>query len=218
MVSYNIHWFLLSIENALLEDDNTFHLVRPADDLDEVKSKRGSMKDKAMTKAITEIYLTRLLSVKVCYQSVKSLKTYLKCPVSKDPLCCPICKISSALRYTSPHMFVSSRALCNSLWTISSAACCVQVLLFLQLLNISLTFWMNKHRDMIMLMRRRYTYGRLTGTNTSTHKWSVLRFYFFFLTMCSIFTLQIYYEQNKKTQEQETVVEKYKPLCRSCCL
>ncbi|XP_056134041.1 plexin-B2-like [Lampris incognitus] len=50
--------------NALLEDDNTFHLVRPADEMDEVKSKRGSMKDKAMTKAITEIYLTRLLSVK----------------------------------------------------------------------------------------------------------------------------------------------------------
>ena len=52
-------------ENSLLEDDNTFHLVRPADEIDEVKSKRGSMKDKAMTKAITEIYLTRLLSVKV---------------------------------------------------------------------------------------------------------------------------------------------------------
>lgn len=51
--------------NSLLEEDNTFHLVRPADDLDEVKSKRGSMKDKSMTKAITEIYLTRLLSVKV---------------------------------------------------------------------------------------------------------------------------------------------------------
>uniref|UniRef100_H3CIC5 Plexin b2a, tandem duplicate 1 n=1 Tax=Tetraodon nigroviridis TaxID=99883 RepID=H3CIC5_TETNG len=50
--------------NSLLEEDNTFHLVRPADDMDEVKSKRGSMKDKAMTKAITEIYLTRLLSVK----------------------------------------------------------------------------------------------------------------------------------------------------------
>ncbi|XP_037098477.1 plexin-B2a isoform X1 [Syngnathus acus] len=50
--------------NALLEDDNTFHLVRAADELDEVKSKRGSMKDKSMTKAITEIYLTRLLSVK----------------------------------------------------------------------------------------------------------------------------------------------------------
>uniref|UniRef100_A0A8C4GMS9 Plexin b2a, tandem duplicate 1 n=1 Tax=Dicentrarchus labrax TaxID=13489 RepID=A0A8C4GMS9_DICLA len=51
-------------KNSLLEDDNTFHLVRPADEIDEVKSKRGSMKDKAMTKAITEIYLTRLLSVK----------------------------------------------------------------------------------------------------------------------------------------------------------
>lgn len=51
-------------KNALLEDDLTFHLVRPADEIDEVKSKRGSMKDKAMTKAITEIYLTRLLSVK----------------------------------------------------------------------------------------------------------------------------------------------------------
>ncbi|KAG9332888.1 hypothetical protein JZ751_014417 [Albula glossodonta] len=50
--------------NALLEDDKVFHLVRPAEELDEIKSKRGSMKDKSMTKAITEIYLTRLLSVK----------------------------------------------------------------------------------------------------------------------------------------------------------
>ncbi|XP_057710527.1 plexin-B2a [Corythoichthys intestinalis] len=50
--------------NALLEEDNTFHLVRATDELDEVKSKRGSVKDKSMTKAITEIYLTRLLSVK----------------------------------------------------------------------------------------------------------------------------------------------------------
>uniref|UniRef100_A0AAR2LE23 Sema domain-containing protein n=1 Tax=Pygocentrus nattereri TaxID=42514 RepID=A0AAR2LE23_PYGNA len=51
-------------KSALLEDDKVFHLVRPADELDEVKSKRGSMKDKATTKAITEIYLTRLLSMK----------------------------------------------------------------------------------------------------------------------------------------------------------
>ncbi|XP_062246095.1 plexin-B2b [Platichthys flesus] len=50
--------------NALLEDDKVFHLVRPAYELDEIKSKRGSIKDKSMTKAITEIYLTRLLSVK----------------------------------------------------------------------------------------------------------------------------------------------------------
>uniref|UniRef100_A0A4W4E4I0 Sema domain-containing protein n=1 Tax=Electrophorus electricus TaxID=8005 RepID=A0A4W4E4I0_ELEEL len=49
---------------ALLEDDKVFHLVRPAEELDEIKSKRGSMKDKATTKAITEIYLTRLLSMK----------------------------------------------------------------------------------------------------------------------------------------------------------
>ncbi|XP_029017170.1 plexin-B2a [Betta splendens] len=51
-------------KNALLEDDNTFHLVRPADEIDEGKSKRGSMKGKTTTKAITELYLTRLLSVK----------------------------------------------------------------------------------------------------------------------------------------------------------
>ena len=57
--------FVLALGNALLEDDKVFHLVRPADELDEIKSKRGSMKDKSMTKAITEIYLTRLLSVKV---------------------------------------------------------------------------------------------------------------------------------------------------------
>lgn len=56
--------------NALLEDDKVFHLVRPADELDEIKSKRGSIKDKSMTKAITEIYLTRLLSVKVRRQDL----------------------------------------------------------------------------------------------------------------------------------------------------
>ncbi|XP_062403466.1 plexin-B2b [Sardina pilchardus] len=50
--------------NALLDDDKVFHLFRPMDELDEIKSKRGSIKDKSMTKAITEIYLTRLLSVK----------------------------------------------------------------------------------------------------------------------------------------------------------
>ncbi|XP_045927672.1 plexin-B2a [Micropterus dolomieu] len=62
--SFHQHQDSQEEKNALLEDDNTFHLVRPADEIDEGKSKRGSMKDKAMTKAITEIYLTRLLSVK----------------------------------------------------------------------------------------------------------------------------------------------------------
>lgn len=42
-----------------------WHLVRPADEVDEGKCKRGSVKEKERTKAITEIYLTRLLSVKV---------------------------------------------------------------------------------------------------------------------------------------------------------
>ncbi|XP_062930807.1 plexin-B2 isoform X2 [Cynocephalus volans] len=51
--------------HALLEEENrVWHLVRPADEVDEGKSKRGSMKEKERTKAITEIYLTRLLSVK----------------------------------------------------------------------------------------------------------------------------------------------------------
>lgn len=62
---------LLSLGHALLEDENkVWHLVRPVDEIDESKSKRGSVKEKERTKAITEIYLTRLLSVKVrvrCY-------------------------------------------------------------------------------------------------------------------------------------------------------
>uniref|UniRef100_A0A3P8RCU7 Sema domain-containing protein n=1 Tax=Astatotilapia calliptera TaxID=8154 RepID=A0A3P8RCU7_ASTCA len=60
----SLHQCFPPIGNALLEDDKVFHLVRPTDELDETKSKRGSIKDKSMTKAITEIYLTRLLSVK----------------------------------------------------------------------------------------------------------------------------------------------------------
>ncbi|XP_017513502.1 plexin-B2 isoform X1 [Manis javanica] len=51
--------------HALLEEENrVWHLVRPADEVDEGKSKRGSVKEKERTKAITELYLTRLLSVK----------------------------------------------------------------------------------------------------------------------------------------------------------
>lgn len=42
-----------------------WHLVRPTDEVEEGKCKRGSVKEKERTKAITEIYLTRLLSVKV---------------------------------------------------------------------------------------------------------------------------------------------------------
>ncbi|XP_069764363.1 plexin-B2-like isoform X2 [Narcine bancroftii] len=49
---------------GLLEEDRRWHLVRQVDEVDESKSKRGSMKEKERTKAITEIYLTRLLSVK----------------------------------------------------------------------------------------------------------------------------------------------------------
>ncbi|KAJ8374068.1 hypothetical protein SKAU_G00046480 [Synaphobranchus kaupii] len=66
---FNQHQDSHDEKNALLEDDKVFHLVRPAEELDEMKSKRGSMKDKSMTKAITEIYLTRLLSVKGTLQS-----------------------------------------------------------------------------------------------------------------------------------------------------
>lgn len=52
--------------HALLEEENrVWHLVRPTDEVEEGKSKRGSVKEKERTKAITEIYLTRLLSVKV---------------------------------------------------------------------------------------------------------------------------------------------------------
>ncbi|XP_069085759.1 plexin-B2 isoform X3 [Pleurodeles waltl] len=52
-------------KHALLEEENKFwHLVRSVDEVDDSKSKRGSMKEKERTKAITEIYLTRLLSVK----------------------------------------------------------------------------------------------------------------------------------------------------------
>ncbi|KAM6984807.1 plexin-B2a [Aplochiton taeniatus] len=72
--------------NALLEDDKVYHLVRPADELDEGKSKRGSLKDKSMTKAITEIYLTRLLSVKgTLQQFVDDFFRAVLCPSAVVP-------------------------------------------------------------------------------------------------------------------------------------
>lgn len=71
----------LWVGNALLDDDKVFHLVRPADELDEIKSKRGSIKDKSMTKAITEIYLTRLLSVKV--KRKENAELFTQCHIFK---------------------------------------------------------------------------------------------------------------------------------------
>ncbi|XP_078275786.1 plexin-B2-like [Rhinoraja longicauda] len=56
-------------KSGLLEEDKRWHLVRQLDEVDESKSKRGSMKAKERTKAITEIYLTRLLSVKGTLQN-----------------------------------------------------------------------------------------------------------------------------------------------------
>lgn len=56
-------------KSGLLEEDRRWHLVRQLDEADESKSKRGSMKEKERTKAITEIYLTRLLSVKGTLQN-----------------------------------------------------------------------------------------------------------------------------------------------------
>ncbi|XP_046728590.1 plexin-B2a isoform X1 [Silurus meridionalis] len=72
--------------SALLEDERVFHLVRPADELDEVKSKRGSMKDKAPIKTITEIYLTRLLSMKgTLQQFVDNFFRSVLCPGAGVP-------------------------------------------------------------------------------------------------------------------------------------
>ncbi|CAB1346303.1 unnamed protein product [Coregonus sp. 'balchen'] len=62
---------------------NVFHLVRPADELDEVKSKRGSLKAKATTKAIAEIYLTRLLSVKRWFLLLLPLRFWVN--ILKNP-------------------------------------------------------------------------------------------------------------------------------------
>ncbi|XP_051890105.1 plexin-B2-like [Pristis pectinata] len=56
-------------KSGLLDEDRRWHLVRQVDEVDESKSKRGSMKEKERTKAITEIYLTRLLSVKGTLQN-----------------------------------------------------------------------------------------------------------------------------------------------------
>lgn len=75
MSKESLHQCFPPIGNALLEDDKVFHLVRPTDELDETKSKRGSIKDKSMTKAITEIYLTRLLSVKVQEKNIYAIIT-----------------------------------------------------------------------------------------------------------------------------------------------
>lgn len=97
--------------HALLEEENRiWHLVRPTDEVDEGKSKRGSMKEKERTKAITEIYLTRLLSVKVIDKgSLAGTHSYNAS--------------ASAVPQGSHRAALLHRAHCSSLWTTSSKAC-----------------------------------------------------------------------------------------------
>ncbi|XP_015424204.1 PREDICTED: plexin-B2 [Myotis davidii] len=65
--------------HALLEDENrVWHLVRPTDEVEEGKCKRGSMKEKERTKAITEIYLTHPLLTQAEKDSPSNKLLYAK--------------------------------------------------------------------------------------------------------------------------------------------
>uniref|UniRef100_A0A673L8J3 Plexin-B2-like n=1 Tax=Sinocyclocheilus rhinocerous TaxID=307959 RepID=A0A673L8J3_9TELE len=67
LAHYNVRNGATLVLSRVLHTQQSFYQNQDnheENELDEVKSKRGSMKDKATTKAITEIYLTRLLSMK----------------------------------------------------------------------------------------------------------------------------------------------------------
>lgn len=61
---------LLGLETPMLEDADEggiklWHLVKPTEEPELPKHRRGSLRDRERAKAIPEIYLTRLLSMKV---------------------------------------------------------------------------------------------------------------------------------------------------------
>lgn len=68
-----IHFFLISdlaVETPMLEGEEEeglrlWHLVKPSEDPEIPKHRKSSMRERERAKAIPEIYLTRLLSMKV---------------------------------------------------------------------------------------------------------------------------------------------------------
>ena len=122
-----------------------WHLVRPADEVDEGKSKRGSVKEKERTKAITEIYLTRLLSVKVGRGGRVGGS-----PGGGAP----------APRAEPPP---ARRARCSSSWTTSSRACWRPGSRCPPPSSTSSTFWTSRRKSMTSRTRTPSTSGRPTG-------------------------------------------------------
>lgn len=122
-----------------------WHLVRPTDEVDEGKSKRGSVKEKERTKAITEIYLTRLLSVKVGLAGHVGGRPGP--PAPRRPA-----------EPRPPH-----RARCSSSWTTSSKACWRPGTRCHRRSSTSSTSWTSRQKSMTLRMRTPSTSGRPTG-------------------------------------------------------
>lgn len=62
-----------------------WHLVKASEEPELPKHRRGSLRDRERAKAIPEIYLTRLLSMKVnAHTEQKSFCAFYVCPIRKQ--------------------------------------------------------------------------------------------------------------------------------------
>lgn len=154
-------------ETPMLDDGDDegvkqWHLVKASEEADLPKHRRGSLRDKdrERAKAIPEIYLTRLLSVKVRLTDRPPNRFKNTLSMSSAP------SISLSL--------CGFRVRCRSLWMICSLWFWAPVDRFLWLSNISSICWMIRPHSTTLPTRRLSTYGKQTGWSFELHEWSIL--------------------------------------------
>lgn len=110
---------LTCAETPMLEDAEEggvrlWHLVKASEEPELPKHRRGSLRERERAKAIPEIYLTRLLSMKVHTEVSSQCRFWGLDGTCRYPT--PSARSSAADHFdSSSSMF--SRARCRSLWT-----------------------------------------------------------------------------------------------------
>lgn len=151
---------MVATETPMLEGEEEeglrlWHLVKSSEDPEIPKHRKSSMRERERAKAIPEIYLTRLLSMKVTRsrRAGTRLSPYLSVSL-------PVCFLT-CLSLCRGH--------CRSLWTTSSWRSSARSVLLPSLSDSSLIFWTTWQRNTASMTPRPSTSGRPTGEQ---HTWT----------------------------------------------
>lgn len=151
-------------ETPMLDDGDEggvklWHLVKANEEPDLPKHRRGSLRERERerAKAIPEIYLTRLLSMKVPERT---------CTTQRKKQAVTHTHTNSMCIYLFPYLpTLSPRAHCRSLWMTCSQWSWAQTSQFPWLSSTSLTCWMSRLCSTTLQTLRPSTSGRLTGNS-----------------------------------------------------